>query len=205
MDYRKIVVFTLLLVNSVLFSISDNDAYLNIRNAYNDLSHFTADISQINTFRSEDIKIESQGVFYYNKDRIAIKYTKPQIQEIYMNGNKVLFYDKDSNSCIELQNNESQTMLNPLYMIDKYWKYSDKKIEKRKEDYKIVLRPLQEKDFTQIDVYIDKKTFLVIKLVYTDIGENIVEISFKNINTIDEVSEDIWKLNLPDDVKYIKR
>ncbi len=205
MVYKRILVVIILSMTIALFSLSNNDAYVNIKNAYSNLEQFQADITQLNTFESENIEIESKGIFYYTKERIAIKYSEPQKQEIYMNGNQVLFFDADSNTCVEMMNNDSQVHLNPVYMIDNYWKYSDKKIKKLKGNYVIILRPLQEKEFIQIDVHVNKKTFLIERLVYIDIGNNVVDIKFQNINTVDKIKADVWKLNLPEDVNYIKR
>jgi outer membrane lipoprotein-sorting protein len=122
-----------------------------------------------------------------------------------MNGLAVKFYDKTSNTCVEMWDKDNTISLNPLFIIDKYWKYSDKKMTDEDTILKLSLRPLQENEFKTILVEISKENYFITMISYEDPDGNIVNLKFNNINTDTEIPEDTWRLNLPEDVNYIKR
>jgi outer membrane lipoprotein-sorting protein len=205
MDYKYLLIVFLLITVSFLSCLSVEDAYLAVKSSYKAIENFQADLVQKNSFKAEDTEIESKAKFYYQPDKILIKYTEPQEQMILMSGIDVKFYDKDSNTCVQMRDNDNSIQLNPIYVIDKFWKYSDKKLKENKTAYILHLRPLQEEEFRSIVVEINKKSYFITRITYEDPQENSVEISFTNIDTNTEIPNEIWKLNLPSDVNYIKR
>lgn len=205
MAYKFLIVLIVLLSLSMLKSVEVEDTYLAVMNAYEKIENFQADLIQTNTFKAEKIEIESKAKFYYQSDRIKISYSEPQEQTILMNGLAVKFYDKTSNTCVEMWDKDNTISLNPLFIIDKYWKYSDKKMTDEDTILKLSLRPLQENEFKTILVEISKENYFITMISYEDPDGNIVNLKFNNINTDTEIPEDTWRLNLPEDVNYIKR
>ncbi|MDP8232687.1 MAG: outer membrane lipoprotein carrier protein LolA [Candidatus Zophobacter franzmannii] len=205
MAYKFLIVLIVLLSLSMLKSVEVEDTYLAVMNAYEKIENFQADLIQTNTFKAEKMEIESKAKFYYQSDRIKISYSEPQEQTILMNGLAVKFYDKTSNTCVEMWDKDNTISLNPLFIIDKYWKYSDKKMTDEDTILKLSLRPLQENEFKTILVEISKENYFITMISYEDPDGNIVNLKFNNINTDTEIPEDTWRLNLPEDVNYIKR
>ncbi|MBN2828940.1 MAG: outer membrane lipoprotein carrier protein LolA [Candidatus Cloacimonetes bacterium] len=205
MGYRKLLIIVLLATVSLIKGISIDDTYIRVKSAYDNIENFQADLVQKNVFKAEKMEIESKAKFFYQPSRIKISYSEPQEQVILMNGLEVKFYDIESNTCVVMSDNDNSLQLNPIYVIDKYWKYSDKKIKEERKAIILQLRPLQEDDFKNIVITIDSNSYFINKISYEDATGNRVDINFTNIDIESTIPVDTWKLNLPKDVNYIKR
>lgn len=176
------------------------------------LETFTADFEQKKISALFDEEELSSGKFFYKKkDKFLLEYKNPQIIT-FLSVGKTLTIVSESRKKAD------------IYKVKKgvehkegFWGFG-KTFEEAKEKFQIKinekdsqitikLRPLENnpsaKYFTQIDLTVQKKNWTPTKIVILDLDEDITEIEFEKIIENQEILEETFKIEIPEDYQKI--
>ncbi|MBM4398739.1 MAG: outer membrane lipoprotein carrier protein LolA [Candidatus Cloacimonetes bacterium] len=207
MNTKIITAFLLIIsITSILSSDKLDDSYNQMLKAYAGLNSWQAVINQTNYFAQTKTKLVSAGNFYYQKNRAAIRYTKPSEQALLIQNGKVTVYDKASKTAVRTQLDSAVQSLNPVEIVQTFWKKSEKQLQPNDKGVtNLLLKPKKDDQIKEISVFLDDKTGYVTKLIYTDKQGNSVTVAFSKMKVNKPIAEAVWKLDLPKDVKVIER
>lgn len=199
-------ILLLLLVTALLQADKVDDTYKKMTKAYAELTSWQAIINQTNYFAQTKTKLSSSGKFYYKKNQIAIRYSKPNEQVLLIKGGKVTMFYKSSNAVVKSELVSAVQALNPIEIIKLYWDKSNKTI-KEKTDTKtaIVLNLKNDNQIKDVSFTLDNKTGLITSFLYTDKQGNTVSMNFTEMKVNKPIPETVWKLVVPKDAIIYER
>jgi len=196
----------MLLITILLNADRIDASYRKMLDSYGKLTSWQAVISQTNYFTDSKVKLASSGNFYYMKNRIAIRYNKPNEQVLLIQDKKVTIYDKSSNSVIKSQLSSAVQSLNPVEIVSSYWQKSEKKLLPGTEKTSnIQLKHKNDKQIREIIFTSDNQTGYITKLIYNDLQGNSVTIAFTKIVVNKTIPASVWKLNIPKTAQVFER
>ncbi len=205
MDYkRKIVCAIVMCCITLLFSIDLDDFYQQVHSRFDSISTLQADIAQTNEYAQSKTKLTSSGVLYYKPNNLILDYSKPHIQKLIIQGNKVQMYDKESKTLIKTTNN--QGVSNPMQIVDKYWTKSRKElISEDSVSIRVRLFPSSDENIKKIEVSFNNRTKMISELSYWDKLGNKVRFRFQNIRIGIAIQSSKWTFTPPHGVNVIQQ
>ena len=170
--------------------------YIGVIENYKNITTFQADFVQINYWKELDIEKESLGKIIYNEENLLLKYSEPSGQKMLVTHNTITIYDSLSQNA--MISDKAENELRPEKIIEQYWEKSEKKIKHLTATGIIVILI---SDSEELEILFSHSHIMFFK--FTDISGNTVKYSFKNIVKNTELNEDVFKLQLPENVNII--
>ncbi len=204
---NKLILFLIvfLLASTWLQADKLTDSYNKLLASYGKLSSWQANINQSNYFAQTDATLASTGVFYYRKNRVAIRYHQPHEQFLLVKDGKVTVYDKSARSAVRTALTSSLQSLNPSEIVKAYWQQSKKTLVSSAEGNTCIsLQPGGDSQAREIRFTMKDKSGFITRLSYTDVGGNTVTLRFSGIRVNPSIPDRIWQLNLPKDIKLME-
>lgn len=160
--------------------------------------------TQIKTMRLLNEKMQSKGVFNYKKaNKINITYTTPFQYEVRINNGHMLVKDQNKQqNRINTKNNNTLQSINQLMMdcmTGNIFNNKDFEISpfESKTEYLLTLEPNTasiKKLYKKIDVYFDKSTTNIKKLIITEVNGDVTQMQFSNLLFNQAVNEALFKV-----------
>lgn len=148
-------------------------------------------------------KIKSKGKFYFRKeDKVRIEYTEPYSYLLIMNGSQLLVKDEQKTNKINTRNSKMMQSVNRI-MVDcmrgTVYNNPDFKVTtyENKGSYLLSMVPVQadmKKLFEKVEVYMDKRTFDVDKLVLNETGGDFTIMEFSGTKHNTSLNEGLFKV-----------
>lgn len=205
MNKILVIFIVLLLWAGLLFADKLNDSYNKLLSSYGKLSSWQANINQSNYFSQTDATLSSTGVFYYRKNRVAIRYHQPGEQVLLVRDGKITVYDKSARSAVRTTLTSSLQSLNPAEIVKAYWQQSKKTLVSSSDGNTCIsLQPGANSQAREIRFTMKDKSGFINRLSYTDTAGNTVTVRFSGIKVNPSIPDRIWQLNLPKDVKLME-
>lgn len=174
-----------------------------LNNANRSLTNIASDFRQVKNMTLLSEKIRSSGKFYFMKeDKVRIEYTVPYYYLMVMNGNKMLVKDEQKTSRINTGNSKMMQSVNRVMadcMRGTVFTNPDFKttVYQGAKQFLLSLTPVSiemGKLFTRIDVYLDKSSFDVARLVLTEKGGDYTDMDFFNTKRNTTLNETLFKV-----------
>ncbi len=202
----KFLIFTVILLclSISCFTLPTNsEFYDKVVTAYDSVYSYQADIEQINYFSKLKVTKKSFGKIYFQNGNIAIYYEKPDYQVITLNNDKILVYDKNSQTAVETRNTEYQNY-NPLKLINLYWDKSGvKELTEKDNLYNLKLSKIKDDKIKEIILTLNSDNYLFQKVIIKNTDGNSLTQSFKNYMINRKIPEKYFKFKLPKNTKII--
>lgn len=203
---KRISLFLLLLITMGLFAQSGDALYQKITNTYGGFSSFQASIKQDNHFAQINKSISYQGVIYFTKGRMVIRYDKPNFQRLMISNGKVDLYDQQSNTVFRSRMRPEFGKMNPVEILQHYWKKSVVTVRTDKNKLSnVTLKPIKDPIIVTLTASINPKTGIVQSLGYTDANGNKVSYSFSGIKTNAAIPASVWQYNYPKNIQVVEQ
>ena len=167
------------------------------------VNNITSDFKQVKNMSLLAEKIQSKGKFYFMKnDKLRIEYTEPYKYLVIMNGTRMLVKDEEKTNKINAGNSKMMQSVNRI-MVDcmrgTVLSNPDFKVATyhNGKQYLLAMAPVSAEMrnlFDRIDVYIDKTTLNVDKLVMNEIGGDYTSMDFFNTRHNSSINETLFKV-----------
>lgn len=168
------------------------------------VNNISSDFKQVKNLSLLAEKIQSKGKFYFLKeDKVRIQYTEPYSYLVVMNGTRMLVKDEQKTNKINAGNSKMMQSVNRV-MVDcmrgTVLSNPDFKVTvyHNSKQYLLAMVPTSaemKKLFDRIDVYMDKTTLDVGKLVMTEKGGDYTNMDFFNTkHNTTAVNEALFKV-----------
>lgn len=168
------------------------------------VNNISSDFKQVKNLSLLAEKIQSKGKFYFMKeDKVRIEYIEPYSYLVVMNGTRMLVKDEQKTNKINAGNSKMMQSVNRI-MVDcmrgTVLSNPDFKVTvyHNSKQYLLAMVPTSaemKKLFDQIDVYMDKATLDVVKLVMTEKGGDYTSMDFYNTkHNTTAVNEALFKV-----------
>ena len=154
------------------------------------------------SFMSEPIV--TKGHFYYKKDKkLRWEYVKPFAYTVILNGSDLMINDEGHRNEIDLKSNKTYKEINEVISgsmrgdLDSGKVEFDSILKENNRFYLLELKPKKKqiKEYmTRIEVYFDKKDFLISKVIMHEQGSDLTKIFFKNKKINQTISENLFQL-----------
>ena len=163
----------------------------------------SSDFTQVKNLSMLAEKIKSKGNFYFKKeDKVRIEYTSPFSYLLVMNGGQLLVKDEQKTSKINTKNSKTMQSVNRI-MVDcmrgTVLQNTDfmTSVYENSNSYLLSLTPAtaaMKKIFSQIDVYMNKKSLEVDRLTMTETGGDYTNMDFTNTQHNQPLNEALFKV-----------
>lgn len=206
MKTAKIITLILLLSCNLLFSISSEALYQKIAKTYGSLSSFQAVIKQDNYFAQLDKSITYHGNIYFTKGRMVIRYNKPYFQRLSVSGGIVELYDSQSNTVFRSKMRPEFGKMNPVEILQLYWKKSTVNIQQGKGNLvNVFLKPFDDPVIVSISAVVNSESGIVQSLTWTNRNNDKVTYNFSSIKTNAKIPASVWQYTYPKDVQVVEQ
>lgn len=200
------IAILLMLTCSLLQADKVEDAYQKMLKAYTNLTSWQAALNQTNYYGQTKTTLKSSGNFYYQKNKIAIYYNKPNEQSLLVQNGALTMYDKASNAVMKSRLASAVQSLNPVEIVKTYWKVSDKTIIQNTEQSTVLsIKPKDDEQIKEIKATIVKSSGLISSLVYIDKQGNSVTINLSKLKINKPIPASVWKQNIPKNAKVFEQ
>lgn len=185
-----------------------------LQEKYDNLSGFTCDFSQIQWNRMLNRKERESGLAFMKKPgMMRWEYLDPEFKLFIINEKVIFFYLQEENQVQTFRDKDSALLSTPtLFLAGRGNLQRDFAITFTDQEssidlnlyYCLKLEPkaLQE-NFENLILAVDKKTFLVTRLIMVDFLKNRSEFLFTNINENVDVPDDKFFFEMPPDVDVL--
>ena len=210
---KSLNLFALLLLINILPALAQPAGFNTVKNTYalkealsksnTTVQTVSSDFTQVKNMALLKEKIKSKGRFYFKKDdKVRIEYTQPYSYLMIMNGSQMLIKDEQKTSKINTGNSKMMQSVNRV-MIDcmrgTMFQNPDFKVTalENTTTYLMQLLPVSpaiKKMFSDIEVYLDKKTLDVTQLVMTEQGGDNTTMVFTNTRHNAILNDQIFKV-----------
>jgi len=206
MKTAKIITLILLLCCNFLFGISSAAVYQKIAKTYGSLSSFQAVIKQDNYFAQLDKSITYHGNIYFTKGRMVIRYNKPYFQRLSVSGGIVELYDSQSNTVFRSKMRPEFGKMNPVEILQLYWKKSTVNIQQGKgNQVNVFLKPFDDPVIVSISAVVNSESGIVQSLTWTNRNNDKVTYNFSSIKTNAKIPASVWQYTYPKDVQVVEQ
>ena len=206
MKTAKIITLILLLCCNFLFGISSEALYQKIAKTYGSLSSFQAVIKQDNYFAQLDKSISYNGNIYFTKGRMVIRYNKPYFQRLIVSGGIVELYDSQSNTVFRSKMRPEFGKMNPVEILQLYWKKSTVNIQQGKGNLvNVFLKPFDDPVIVSISAVVNSESGIVQSLTWTNRNNDKVTYNFSHIKTNAKIPPSVWQYTYPKDVQVVEQ
>ncbi|HNZ89296.1 MAG: outer membrane lipoprotein carrier protein LolA [Candidatus Cloacimonadota bacterium] len=206
MKTAKIITLILLLCCNFLFGISSEALYQKIAKTYGSLSSFQAVIKQDNYFAQLDKSITYHGNIYFTKGRMVIRFNKPYFQRLSVSGGIVELYDSQSNTVFRSKMRPEFGKMNPVEILQLYWKKSTVNIQQGKGNLvNVFLKPFDDPVIVSISAVVNSESGIVQSLTWTNRNNDKVTYNFSSIKTNAKIPASVWQYTYPKDVQVVEQ
>ena len=206
MKTAKIITLILLLCCNFLFGISSEALYQKIAKTYGSLSSFQAVIKQDNYFAQLDKSITYHGNIYFTKGRMVIRFNKPYFQRLSVSGGIVELYDSQSNTLFRSKMRPEFGKMNPVEILQLYWKKSTVNIQQGKGNLvNVFLKPFEDPVIVSISAVVNSESGIVQSLTWTNRNNDKVTYNFSSIKTNAKIPASVWQYTYPKDVQVVEQ
>ena len=206
MKTAKIITLILLLCCNFLFGISSEALYQKIAKTYGSLSSFQAVIKQDNYFAQLDKSITYHGNIYFTKGRMVIRFNKPYFQRLSVSGGIVELYDSQSNTVFRSKMRPEFGKMNPVEILQLYWKKSTVNIQQGKgNQVNVFLKPFDDPVIVSISAVVNSESGIVQSLTWTNRNNDKVTYNFSHIKTNAKIPASVWQYTYPKDVQVVEQ
>ncbi|MDD3606088.1 MAG: outer membrane lipoprotein carrier protein LolA [Candidatus Cloacimonas acidaminovorans] len=206
MKTAKIITLILLLCCNFLFGISSEALYQKIAKTYGSLSSFQAVIKQDNYFAQLDKSITYHGNIYFTKGRMVIRFNKPYFQRLSVSGGIVELYDSQSNTLFRSKMRPEFGKMNPVEILQLYWKKSTVNIQQGKGNLvNVFLKPFDDPVIVSISAVVNSESGIVQSLTWTNRNNDKVTYNFSSIKTNAKIPASVWQYTYPKDVQVVEQ
>ena len=206
MKTAKIITLILLLCCNFLFGISSEALYQKIAKTYGSLSSFQAVIKQDNYFAQLDKSITYHGNIYFTKGRMVIRFNKPYFQRLSVSGGIVELYDSQSNTVFRSKMRPEFGKMNPVEILQLYWKKSTVNIQQGKGNLvNVFLKPFDDPVIVSISAVVNSESGIVQSLTWTNRNNDKVTYNFSSIKTNAKIPDSVWQYTYPKDVQVVEQ
>jgi outer membrane lipoprotein-sorting protein len=152
---------------------------------------------QENYWKELDTFKQSYGKIYYDSSHMLLDYEEPAGQKLLIVNSAITIYEPSSNQA--LISNEINMELRPVTFISQYWDISQKElIEENEKSIKIkFITPEKEQ------IFIHLNDCLITEFLILDEFENSVVYKFSSEIINEQLPENIFQLNLPENTNII--
>ena len=207
--YRRESIFGIV---AMLFSITAlsatpaDDLYQKMISAYGKLNSWKAVINQTNKFQQSNSTLKSTGTFYYQRGKLAIRYNKPNEQQLVIQNGKLEIYDKSNNTVYKSTLDSAVGSLNPVEIVKSYWAKSSHAITGTAKGFSTLkIIPRQDPSIQDITLKVETSTGYIHQFQYTDKAGNSLNISFIKIKLNPSLPTAVFKLNYPKTAKIFEQ
>ena len=205
-SYATTFLLLFLLLASQLYAAPADDIYKKLENSYKGLSSWQANVSQTNYFKQINTSTTFTGMIYFKPGRLLVNYTKPYLQRMQIQEGVVTIYDSQSNTIFRTAMLPEFGKMNPVEILQHYWKISKVKITKTDKNNSYVnLIPEKDQLIRSMDAVIRSSDGIVQELSYNDFNGNKVSYKFTNIKRNQSISDALWKYKYPENAQVIER
>ncbi|OQY39530.1 MAG: hypothetical protein B6226_01670 [Candidatus Cloacimonetes bacterium 4572_65] len=209
MELKKFKLILIMLVITIsLVGMSVSDYHAKIVATYDAIESYSADINQMNHFVELDIKRESVGKIFYNDENLLLSYTSPQREKILFKGLQISLYQPEEAILIKTIADSSVVSLNLKELINQFWSDEVVSIVSEENNVTKLLLDLSinNSSVSQIEkiyLYLNRDSWLVEAVSYSDKTGNLVTIEFSNIKLNAPLKSDLWHLDIAKDTQVI--
>jgi outer membrane lipoprotein-sorting protein len=195
-------ILILVILFSIFFGLECKNKQLeeifdNILLTYSKIKFYEADFQQENFWIDLNVTKKSKGKLYFDVDHFLMQYDEPAGQLLLLEGKSITIYDPNMNQA--MISNEIETELRPDKLISDYWQKSQKNLIFCEGNLiKIKLTTPSKDQFTIL-----LKDYLVIEILILDPDQNFVLYKFSNSRINQELPENVFDLNLPEDATIL--
>ena len=161
----------------------------NFAKASSAIQSIESDFVQVKNLSLLKDKLTSKGKFFYKKEnKVRIEYTSPYKYCMVINDKQMTVKDEQKTSSYNTRSNKMMQSINGI-MLDcmRGTVYANKDfvttVFENTKDYQLILTPntgMMKKMFSKIEVYLDKKTFQVVRLNMIETGGDNSLMTFTN-------------------------
>jgi len=201
-----LIAIVLILFCGLLQADKVETTYQQMLKAYSKLTSWQAVINQTNYYIQTKTSLNSNGTFYYQKGKAAIRYNKPNEQSLIIQNGALTMYDKGSNTVMKSHLVSAVQSLNPVEIVKTYWQKSDKAVIQSTEQSCILsIKPKADEQIKEIKATVATQSGYITKLVYIDKQGNSVSIAFTKLKVNKAIPASVWKLNYPKTAKVFEQ
>ncbi len=202
---KKISLF-LLLICSFLSAQNTDGIYRKLKDRYDSLSSFQADVTQNNHYSQLDYKLSYEGKLYYSPGRMLMSFDEPVVQRLYIHDGKAELFDGDSGLLFLSDIMPEFDHLNPLQILQLYWNKSEvTNLGDSGNMHSVKLVPTSDPHLQELKAKIEIATGIVRELSYLDKSGNEVIYSFSGIVLNRRIPPSVWNYDYPQDTQIIKQ
>ena len=207
MKNRLLYITVLLLLAVSMYAQSSTNAIKQkLESSFAALSSLQADVQQTNYFAQIKQTIRYDGKIYYEPSRMLIRFDKPHLQRLMIQGSEVQLYDAQSRSMLTSELLPEFSRMNPLQILQHYWDKSKVSIvEEKGKVVSLRLDTAKDSFVRQINAKVNLDSGMLMELSYKDHSENTVSYRFSNLRTGHKIDSKVWSFNPPKDTQHIRR
>lgn len=182
---------------------------------YESLQDLESDFTQVTQFKGFSTTLTSKGKFYLKKGRLRWDYFEPSKQQIFVDGDKVLFYVPEHQQVIktrlsvELDSQVPVRLLAGTGSLDKEFniRWRDETKQRGPDGaYLLILSPkTPATDFTEIHMVVDPKDFLIQKVILQEPGGNSSTFEFSGIKSNHGIKDRFFNFDIPKGVVVVEQ
>jgi chaperone LolA len=182
---------------------------------YEGLQDLESEFTQVTQFKGFSTALTSKGRFYLKKGNLRWDYLQPSKQQIFVDGDKVLFYVPEHQQVIktrlsvELDSQVPVRLLAGSGNLDKDFniRWRDETKQRGSDGaYLLTLSPkTPATDFTEIQVEVDPKDFLIQKITLQEPGGNSSTFEFSGIKSNHGLKDRIFSFDIPKGVVVVEQ
>ncbi len=203
---NKTILLCLLLMLSALSAVSTNEILAKLESTYKGISSWQANVSQTNFFSQINTTSTFDGMIYFTPGRLLIRYDKPRLQRMQIEDGMVSIYDSQSNTLFRTPMLPEFGKMNPVEILQHYWKLSQVKLLKTEKGiHHVSLVPAKDQLIKSLSAQIRSSDGYVLQLGYQDFNGNQVSYKFSNFKRNAAIPASIWKFSYPKDTQIIER
>lgn len=202
-----------LLVSLLCFSSTAEDVALKAEMKIHSLQSLQANFDQIYYSSTLSTPLKEKGKFYFKKPHLMRWEYKDPEEKIFLVKEKIFLWyipeDKElTRGSLSEEQHESEILsllsgqrrLSDNYLIE----FSPFPTEKPK-GWQLKLTPKEENEYSHILLEIDKKSWLIRKIIFFDWAGNKTEFQFNRIKINVRFPQNVFELKVPPDVEIIER
>lgn len=200
----KKAVLPFLLFPLFCLAITEADFFKKLNAKYSIIKNYKASFDQTNYWSEFDMEKQSKGTFYYSNENIALDYSIPKGQKLTVDSLGVCVYDVSSNQLIKTKADYVVDRIKPIEIMNYYKGISN--LQLTAEDSYFVLEMLpknDEQDIKKVILKVNKNTWLINELEYTDNSDNTVTYKFFNAKVNPKIPYSVFIIKTPDNVNII--
>jgi outer membrane lipoprotein-sorting protein len=180
---------------------SDVDFSTKMKDYASKLSTIQSGFVQVKHLQYLDAALESSGKFWYRTpDKVRWEYTKPYKYILVLNSGKLKMISESSKTELDMKGNAIFEQINNIMIASVSGNILDNKdysvaIFENTDNYLIRMKPTSQSISNLInlmELFVDKKSLAVTKIIMTETGSDYSVISFSNIKIDEIIDENIF-------------